>query len=68
VKTNEQKTGDLAMSWENVRAIFPYGLPASLQCGDQRPSCDSNVINFEQWCRRHREGIAAARRSQPHLR
>jgi hypothetical protein len=49
VKTDEQKTGELAMSWETVKAIFPYGLPTSLQGGDQRPFCDSNVIDFERF-------------------
>jgi hypothetical protein len=54
VKADEPKTSrELAMSWETVRAIFPYGLPTSLQGGDQRPSCDSNVIDFEQF-RAHR--------------
>lgn len=67
MKTDERKAGDLAMSWENVRAIFPYGLPASLQSSDRWLSHGSNVINFEQWCRRHQEKIAAAR-SQPRLR
>jgi hypothetical protein len=63
VKTHEQKTEDFAMSWENVRAIFPYGLPASLQGGDQQSSYDSNVVDFEQWCRRHRKEMATRRRS-----
>jgi hypothetical protein len=53
VKADEQEARGLEISWENVKAIFPYGLPASLQCGDQRPSCDSNVIDFERF-RAHR--------------
>ena len=53
MKADEQKTGELAMSWETVKAVFPYGLPASLQGDDQRPSRDSNVIDFEQF-RMHR--------------
>jgi hypothetical protein len=56
VKTTEREIEDLAMPWESVRAIFPYGLPASLRC--EQPSCGSNVIDFEQWCRRHREKTA----------
>lgn len=59
MKAGEPKTsGELAMSWETVKAVFPYGLPTSLQGGDQRPSRDSNVIDFEQWCLRHREEVA----------
>ena len=64
MEADGQKTGELAMSWETVKAIFPYGLPTSLQGGDQRPSCDSNVIDFERF-RAHRRppnpGGAASR-------
>ena len=62
MKINERRAEDLAMSWENVRAIFPYGLPASLQSSDQQPS---NVINFEQWCQHHRKEMER-RRTRPH--
>ena len=54
------------MSWENVKAIFPYGLPASLQYSDQWSLHGSNVISFEQW-RRHRRGASSkgVRRFEP---
>ena len=42
-----------AMSWEDVMARFPYGLPSSLRYGSWREFRGSNVIDLEQW-RRHR--------------
>jgi hypothetical protein len=39
----------LAMSEEDVRAVFPYGLPASLQY--RRCPQDSNVISIERYRR-----------------
>jgi hypothetical protein len=44
----------LAMSWDDVKARFPYGLPASLQDGDRQRFQSPNIIDFEQWCQRRR--------------
>jgi hypothetical protein len=40
----------LAMSREDVKARFPYGLPASLRSSWQVQN--SNVVNLAQWRRR----------------
>ena len=42
----------LAMSWEDVKARFPYGLPASLQDGNWRRFRGPNVIDVKQWRQR----------------
>ena len=44
-----------AMSWEDVMAQFPYGLPASLQHGTWRWFRSSNVVDLEQWRQRKKE-------------
>jgi hypothetical protein len=43
---------DLAMSWQEVMELFPYGLPASLR--PPRP-WGPNVIDFAEW-RRQKQG------------
>jgi hypothetical protein len=48
----------LAMSWDDVKARFPYGLPASLQGGDWRRYQSPNVIDFKQWHQRRRKMAA----------
>jgi hypothetical protein len=45
----------LAMSWEDVKVRFPYGLPASLQGGDGRRFRSPNVIDFKQWRQRRQK-------------
>jgi hypothetical protein len=53
---NETLSRCYAMSWEDVRARFPYGLPASLQQGEWFHS--AKVIDLEKW-RRHRQGTSS---------
>jgi hypothetical protein len=43
----------LAMSWEDVKARFPYGLPASLRSNWWVQN--SNVVDLAQWRRRRLE-------------
>jgi hypothetical protein len=56
----EQKSGippqSYAMSWEDIRATFPYGLPASLRRGSWRWFRSPNVIDLEEWRRSHVKG------------
>jgi hypothetical protein len=40
-----------AMSWEDVMAQFPYGLPASLRHGSWRRFHSSNAVDLERWRR-----------------
>jgi hypothetical protein len=57
---NEQQQDDVlsrcyAMSWEDVRERFPYGLPTSLQQG----GWGANVVVLEEWRRHHRQGASS---------
>jgi hypothetical protein len=58
MEVNEQHAAlpsSYAMSWEDVRERFPYGLPASLQQG----GWGANVIVLEEWRRHHRQGAGS---------
>jgi hypothetical protein len=44
-----------AMSWEDVYARFPYGLPASLRRGGWRWFLSPNIIDLDEERRRRQQ-------------
>jgi hypothetical protein len=50
-----------AMSWEDVMALFPYGVPGALRQGGYRWFRAENVVAIEHFRKPHRPGQKAGR-------